>query len=330
MTHSVQSESSDSPVITCTKCQDEAYLKSDGTCVLCVSSNADFLRCNSPAEGQTAPVPTQCANNKALVNSACVTMLSNCQLFNSSNTQECKTCLAGFTLTASGCKTCSSPCTTCAPSDTETPPTDVKCTACPDPYYLNGTTCSSCGSNCTKCTSGTECTNCATNAFKTSTHSCTLCSSVVSNCVQCDGTADKCTACDVGYFKFTDSNKDYCKSCPSNCVTCDAKGQLCSLCSSGYLLYNSGCVSASEANCATIDPTKSTCTTCKYGYFMNSNSQCVRCLDPYGLGVCQTQTTGRRVLDDTTVPTGSSGKANTKLQPQPIDHLCNQGYYWTN
>jgi hypothetical protein len=92
-------------------------------------------------------------------------------------------------LTQEGCKNCGASCKTCVVSDNETPPTDVKCSECNDTYYLNGASCTTCGTYCAKCSTA-ECSNCIATAYLTGTKSCALCSSVVSNCAQCDGTAD--------------------------------------------------------------------------------------------------------------------------------------------
>ncbi|ESU42287.1 Variant-specific surface protein [Giardia duodenalis] len=242
-------------LVTCTKCNDDRYLKTvDGT-TTCVEKDAckdGFFPVDDPTNGHKCvscgdTTGVTVGNGDSAKTYKGVAGCKTCTLSGSATTAMCTECAAGFLHTSSeGATSC-----------VET---------CPEGYFGHTDsntkkTCQSCAtaSGLTPDVAGIEgCTSCTYTEGDSGTLTCSECESGKKPSL--DGL--HCYACAVG-----------------NCAFC-ASENVCQKCISGYILDGAACTqqTCSTPDCKTCTNPKApneTCTACVTGMFLTPTGQCI-------------------------------------------------------
>ena len=223
----------------------------------------------------------QCFSGYALVNNTCSICSSVFPRCTNCTSLACTSCLTNYILLSGGsCQCQMNNCTNCVIlNNIDT------CLSCNSTYILLNNNCILCSiflSFCSICSSTTQCLTCQPNYALQSNGSCIGCS--LPNCLSCSNINSQyvCLGCANTYVATSSSVCTLCSSILSNCLTCN-NIQACLTCQSGYLLRSdglcwlcpiTGCVSCSLQN------NNYACLNCSLGYFLNSSS-CTSCISKY-------------------------------------------------
>jgi hypothetical protein len=248
----------------CTKCLANFWLRvSTGLCVSSCQVNTEYQ------EGSNTDGTGKCK--------VCNSGIANCNTCSGTGASlVCNTCAVGFVSKDAGksCVPCSiSGCAECSFTTSET---CLRCTlpkilslsntcveACTDKVNwvqdvtVNTAAAKKCRlctensvTNCIECSSQSVCTACKSSYYLAGPGTCTLCSTPISNCLQCamqEG-GPKCSLCPETYRLDTKTNS--CIKCPVGCKSCDETNCLSCIVDTANPLY-------------ILVPTRSKCETCK-------------------------------------------------------------------
>ncbi|ESU40274.1 Variant-specific surface protein, partial [Giardia duodenalis] len=310
-----------SVLITCTKCENSKYLKSDGTCVdNCASDSTEFAKeddvngnrcvsCGDETDGITDC--TTCSNaENTLKCSAC----NNDKKPNTTGTA-CVAC------NIANCANCNEEnvCEACTNNKKLSPLKDACLDICPAGTYDSSNVCTPCHTSCAECNNSAEatsCTACYPGHVLNKTNS-----STTSTCIpECTGR--------------------YAENCGANQCTANIGGsKYCSKCKSGFVPVDGLCVSVGTTRAAPNGCTPGidgTCSACTDAYFKESggcylstaypgntlcsqaaNGQCSQCAN----GQQVDSNTGSCPACDSTCKTCTATNDPTKCS------ACFPGYY---
>ena len=118
--------------------------------------------------------------------------------------------------------------------------------------------------------------------FYLSNNSCISCSSIYTECLTCNSSA-QCTSCTSG-FPLKDHTCHQCNSIYPQCTECNASSE-CIACSSGFILDQSACCAAYCVGCSST----LACDSCPDHCLRCDTTKCLECDPTYELnaGVCE-------------------------------------------
>ena len=292
---------------TCTACKADLGLWVDGSDCLYCDSDVNKEACKNCDEGGAC---SECNEGWRLDQGTCVACPNfclTCSVDESTASNICETCEAGFgekPADSNTCDACPLNCAACVMSGAGI----LSCATCKSGYAMNGDgKCVACASGCATChwvtaDSYMSCDTCLEGKTTSpitpdgnaeSATNIGVCLSCPSHCSTCPD-ADNCqntAACDEGYVIVADANThDKCEPVTANCATPADDGSTdCTTCNDGYYQVGGACTSCPAGhNCKTCDAT--VCLTCPDNYaFVDSTDDSTQdSCEPCGINKCLT------------------------------------------